>query len=246
MCSVTTLLLPAARLAALVLATSTGCADPAELPPNAAEAGAAGGPSNADRDCELSYSEGHADLFVVFDAGELSWKIRSSFDLGAPETLVDPSEVCVVVPAASYALAQSMGGAPATEDFAFLGVPAGQAFWLLPQSPREGMPWLGASTEDVPVAVYDDDAIELTITAAGVPFGGALAAFSSGTFGAPSVIFATAIGKLAHSFRVGAHVHFNWVFTVAGSYELSFVVGAKRAGLRESSAPNRIRFLVEP
>jgi surface-anchored protein len=123
-------------------------------------------------------------------------------------------------------------------------VAVGEAFWLLTQSPREGIPWFGASTEDVPPMFYDDDAVELVIVARDIPERGNLAAFSSGTFGAPSVIFATAAGKLTHSFRSGAHLHFNWAFTVEGTYDLSLAVVAHRAGVPEWSAPNHVRFQV--
>jgi surface-anchored protein len=198
-------------------------------------------------DCELSYTEGHGDVFVVFDRDPpgLDWRLRSSFGAGAGETLADASRVCVVVPAASRVLTQSMGGAPVSEDYAFLGVAPGDPFWLIPQTPREGMPWFGISTENVPQALFTGDEIEFVVTEIETPDGGNLSAWSSGTFGAPSPIFATTVGKLAHSFGAGAHVHFNWGFTVAGRYALRLEVAGRRDGVRRS-ASNVLTFLVRP
>jgi surface-anchored protein len=219
----------------LLLAVACG-----EGPASDGEGFAQGGHAGAD--CELTYAAGHGDLFVTFDAG-LDVVIRASF--GGPEELVPPERVCVVVPRESYELAVSLGGVPASEGYAFLGANPGDPFWLLPQAPRAGMPWFGASTEDVPTAVFADDRVELSVTPADVPEGGHVAAWTTDAFGAPSAIFATATGKLSQGYSTGAHVHFNWAFTTGGTYTLAFAVVAERAGVRMASEPRSLRFLVE-
>jgi len=204
-------------------------------------AGGAGGDEG--EGCELTYDEGHGDLFVVFDDG-LDLSIRSTFGTDPSEILADTSRVCVIVPPASLALAQSMGGAPESSDYAFLGVSAGEPFWLLPATPRAGMPWFGASTEDVPAGRYAHDEVRVAITAVEMPEGGQVAAWSSSTFGVPSTIFSTATSSLAHSFPRGAHVHFNWAFSVAGTYTITFTVEGDRDGSPEVSPPSPLRFEV--
>lgn len=194
--------------------------------------------------CEYAYREGHGDLFVVFD-GSLDLAVRAAFG-GPAETLVEPERVCVFVPPESYALAEAMGGAPDDGAFAFLGVPAGQPFWYLPQTPREGLPWLGASTEGVPGAVYDRNELEIAIVPLAMPVGGNVSAWSTDTFGEPTPIYSTVTNVLTFPLLVGAHEHFHWAFTVAGTYTLSIVVRAARSGVVESSAPRQLRFVVDP
>jgi surface-anchored protein len=211
------------------------------------EEGELGGASGAGggEGCDFTYSEGHGDLYVRFD-GALGLAIRSSFGSEPSEILADPSRVCVVVPGASYALAEAMGGAPDSPDYAFLGVDAGQPFWLLPATPRTGMPWFGASTEEVPLGRYMDDEVRLVIVATELPEGGQLAAWSTSTFGVPTTIFSTSSKALNHPFARGAHLHFNWAFSVAGTYTVTFrVEGRDEDGLQQSLA-SPLRFLVRP
>lgn len=217
------------------LGGSSGDPDPTE--------GSGGG--GGEDECEYLYDEGHGDLFITLDGG-LGLRIRSAFGAGSAEILVEPSRVCVVVPPASYALTESMGGAPDSEAYAFLGVPPGEPFWLLPQTPRIGMPWFGASTEGVLHGVYDRDEVELVLEAVNGPDGAHVSVWSTDTFGAPSPLLSTALGRLTHVFSTGAHVHFNWAFSAAGTYLLSFRIRGERNGTEEESQPTPLRFLVEP
>lgn len=218
----------------------------------AEDGGSAGGPqsglsggaagSDGSSDCELRYTEGHGDVFIGYDAG-LSLSIRSAFG-ATSEQLVDPARVCVSVPAASHALTASSGGAPDGEEFAFLGVAPGEPFWMLPASPRAGMPWLGATTEAIPSGRYTGDRVVLSITAVEVPLGGDVSVFTADPLGVPSVIYSTVTGALAHTFPTGAHLHFYWAFTVAGAYTLTFQAeGAHRDGVDVSPAA-ALRFVV--
>lgn len=202
------------------------------------------GAYDAGADCDRVYREGHGDLFISF-AAMLDIAVRSSFG-GSAEVPVAPESVCVIVPFESYELAESQGGVPDSDKYAFLGAAAGEPFWLLPQSPRAGMPWFGLSTEGVGATLFESGDLELTIVDVHMPDGANLAAWSSDTFGEPGPIFTTASGKLAHRFSVGAHVHFNWGFTSAGTYTVYFQVSGERGGVLEESTAHSLRFLVEP
>lgn len=219
-------------------------------------AGLAGAAGAHDSDCELVYDTGHGDLFI-HDQDGLRVSVRAAFGDGQ-ETLQQPERVCVLVPHASYALAQSLGGVPDRPDFAFLGLPAGSAFWLLPVTPRAGMPWLGASTESLPPARYAEDEVVLSLAVVERPAEGDVALWSTSPIGAPNVLFATSTATWQHAFAVGVHAHFNWGFTRAGDYTIEFrasaarladgEAGASSAGPaeRETSPVARIRFLVKP
>ncbi len=204
-----------------------------------------GGANAGGEACELTYSEGHGDLFVGFDDG-LQLSIRSTFGASPPERLAETSRVCILVPSASRDLAEAMGGAPDSDQYAFLGVSGGAPFWLLPATPREGMPWLGASTETVPSAYYDDNQVQVRIAALELPEGGQLAAWSTSTFGVPSVMFSTKADVLTHSLPVGAHLHFSWGFSVAGTYTVTFSVEGARDGAWEHGPAAPLRFVVKP
>jgi surface-anchored protein len=152
----------------------------------------------------------------------------------------------MVVPRASYELSEELGGAPDSAAWAFLGVDSGEAFWLLPQSPRQGMPWFGASTEGVPRGLYEGDQLTFAITQIDLPSGASLSAWSSDTFGAPAPIFSTADGLTEHVFSVGAHVHFNWAFTQSGQYAITFAISGLRDGAVQASLPQILRVEVLP
>jgi surface-anchored protein len=193
-------------------------------------------------ECELRYTEGHGDLFIGYDAG-LEISIRSAFGRTS-EHLVDPARVCVIVPAASHALSLSLGGAPEGEEFAFLGLAAGEGFWMLPASPRPGMPWFGAATEAIPSGLYASDRVVLSITQVNTPIGGNVSVFATDPLGAPSLFYSTVTGARTHAFPSGAHLHFDWAFTLAGTYTLTFRAEGEHRGGLDESADTSVRFEV--
>lgn len=220
-------------------------------------AGAAGAPESG---CELVYEAGHADLFI-HDEGGLRVSIRAAF-AGAQETIEPAPRVCVVVPRASYALAQSLGGVPDQPEFAFLGLPPSSAFWLLPATPRAGIPWLGASTESLLAGHYADEEVVLSLTLVERPAEAEVAVWSTSSLGSPLVLFASSSMTWQHAFPVGAHLHFNWSFTRPGDYAVDLQASAALLGnggetgvggaggvqeaARETSPAARLRFLVKP
>lgn len=230
-------------LLAVVLALR--CSEPSVTCTN--EGGSAGGAgedagSVGPGECELRYTEGHGDLFVGYDAGLRVW-IRSAFG-AATERLVDPARVCVIVPAASHTLTVSLGGAPEGEDFAFLGLAPGEPFWLLPASPRAGLPWFGAATEDVPSGLFADDEVLLSITSVEAPSGGDVSVFTTDALGRPTVLYSTLTNALERAFPAGAHLHFDWAFTAEGSYALTFRAEGKLRDRTQASEDATLRFMV--
>jgi surface-anchored protein len=210
------------------------------------EGGEGGDPPRGE--CEFVYDEGHGDIFIGFSTEQgLQLTIRAALEPGKAETLYAPSRVCVVVPVASRELASSYGGVPANEDFAFIGLPPGESFWLLPAVATRGIPWFGASTEGVPRGHYADDVVALRINALELPAGASVATWFSDAFGSPAPIFSTADSVLSTEFAVGAHLHFSWSFTHAGVYRLAFeVAGQGAAGGIADRQSEVLSFLVEP
>jgi surface-anchored protein len=233
-----------------------GCAEAANERPgseNTAEAGAAGaadggaGSADAVEACPLLYSEGHGDLFVAFDEG-LRLMLRSAFDPQRPETLEPAARVCIIVPAASRTLAESFGGAPAREDYAFLGVSPGAPFWILPAVARADMPWFGLSTEQVPRGHYTGDELQIVLSDVSGPDDGAVAVWSTTGLGVPQAMYSSAQDLRSCSFAVAAHLHFNWSFSMPGEYRLRFRPEGERTrdGQLEQGPDAEFRFVVEP
>jgi surface-anchored protein len=166
---------------------------------------------------------------------------------GKPEALYAPSRVCIVVPVVSRELATSYGGVPESENFAFIGLPPGENFWLLPAVATRGMPWFGASTESVPRGHYAADEVALRITQVDAPPGAFVATWFSDAFGSPAPMFATADSMLGTELPVGAHLHFNWSFTHSGVYRFVFeAIGQRARGETTDRHSDVFTFLVEP
>jgi surface-anchored protein len=183
-------------------------------------------------------------LFVTFD-GALRLTLRSAFAPNQGETLADPENVCIIVADASRALVESYGGAPEGQAFAFLGVPSGAPFWLLPEGPQVGIPWFGASTEGVPPTRYANEELYVALAEVQAPQGGNVAVWTANFVGEPRPLFSTVEGLLVTRFAVGAHMHFNWSFSAAGEYRLGFrAEGTRSDGELEQSPMARFRFLV--
>lgn len=172
--------------------------------------------------CPLTYSEGHGDLYFVEALERLDLRLRSAFGGASAESLQEPERVCIVVAASSLELTRARGGAPSSADYRFLGVPAGEPFWLLPQSPQNGIPWFGFSTEALATGHYVGDSVQLELALLSAPAGAHLAVWSTGALGAPELVFSTFEGVVVREFSVGAHLHFNWSFSHAGDYRLQF------------------------
>jgi len=109
---------------------------------------------------------------------------------------------------------------PAGSQWDFLGVAAGEPVYILPSSGvPDTLPYLGFSTEDPSLNIFDD---EITISLIGMtgPPGSTFALYTSSSnvpmIGTPL----SSSGSV--SLEVGDHAHYNWSFSHTGEYELTF------------------------
>lgn len=161
---------------------------------------------------------GHVDLVAprwVADA----LTIEARLDGAGGSTWHPPGDVVVEVGPHARVLV------PDDPAYGFLG-PPGATAWVLPQSPIGNLPWVGWSTEALPVGVLDGDRIQMSLL--GVSGPGAVFVYRSGSLGAPAMVFA---GGGSISLTVGAHAHANWAFTAPGTYALTFRVSGTSGGL---------------
>ena len=101
--------------------------------------------------------------------------------------------------------------------------------WLIPQTQRAGVPWLGWNTEALSSKSFKGQ-VTWSLTRGAGP--GRVAVFQTGSFGKNDVLFSSA--RRPHGNRkvaLGVHAHGNWSFTKAGSYRLTFRMAVRtRAG----------------
>ncbi|WP_210490943.1 choice-of-anchor M domain-containing protein [Patulibacter sp. SYSU D01012] len=114
---------------------------------------------------------------------------------------------------------------PAGPGHAFLG-PAGSPVWLLPQTQRAGLPWLGWSAEALPGA---DGPLTWSLDAVDGP--GTVALFQENAFGDATRRFDSADGLPdALPLAAGEHAHGAWSFTRPGTYRLTMTHRASVGG----------------
>ncbi len=111
---------------------------------------------------------------------------------------------------------------PASPQFSFLG-PAGSPVWILPRNQNPALPFLGVGTEELAAADWVGGIVSLTLK--GITGPGDFAAWDTDSFGQPFVKFNIRDGIDASdhlSVLAESHAHFDWSFSAAGRYVLTF------------------------
>ncbi|GAB2975592.1 choice-of-anchor M domain-containing protein [Saccharothrix stipae] len=130
---------------------------------------------------------------------------------------------------------------PAQPALAFLGG-AGEQVFLLPQTQRTDLLWTGWNTEELRPAEVSGP-VTWTLTAVDGP--GAFGLFTTGSFGAPAIVFNDADGLPDHlSVPLGTHAHANWAFAEPGRYRLTFAVTAAGANGSPLTDAETLTFVV--
>ncbi|WP_020523702.1 choice-of-anchor M domain-containing protein [Catelliglobosispora koreensis] len=168
----------------------------------------------------VTLSSGHADAVDVnWSANTFSVKVLD--DTVTPAVEGNPADVIFSVPSGAKTTV------PSGAAYAFLGSP-GDPVWVLPQSQKPGLLWLGWNTSGVPSGVLQSNNLQLKLTAVSGPDDFSL--YTVGTFGAVTVLFDSGNGLPdSRTLNVAAHGHANWAFEAAGTYTLTFEVTGTRA-----------------
>ena len=184
---------------------------------------------------KVTVERGHVDALAprLIDGG-LRVHVKDGSTVGTV-TWREPADVDFkVTDAARVAL-------PDAPALSFLGAAGGQIH-LLPQQEQPGILWIGWSTEELkPADITGPVTWTLTSVTGPGPFG----LFTTGSFGAHSVIFNSTDGLPdTHSVALGTHAHANWAFGKPGRYQLKFTVSATKAGGGTISDTESYTFLV--
>ncbi|WP_053719828.1 choice-of-anchor M domain-containing protein [Saccharothrix sp. NRRL B-16348] len=183
----------------------------------------------------VTLDRGHVDALAPRLLGDgLSVHVKDGSTVGAV-TWREPADVEFrITDAARTAL-------PAIPALSFLGA-AGAPIHLLPQQEQPGILWIGWSTEELrPADVTGPVTWTLTAVDGPGPFG----LFTTGSFGAPSLIFNSTDGLPdTHTVALGTHAHANWAFGKPGRYRLDFTVSATRTDGRPLTDTESYTFVV--
>lgn len=172
----------------------------------------------------LSLASGQLDLFTYADLPK------------APRTRLNPDQTVFNLQDRDETRLRLPAG------FDFLGA-EGSTVWLAPQTQVAGVLWPGWSTEDIRPGELAGDQLSLELVKTKAPEGGSVEVFQSSPFGTQRV-FSSREKLPALQQPVGSHVHANWAFTAAGTYELTFRASATHTDGTPISAEQTYTFVV--
>ncbi len=198
-------------------------------------------------DC-ITYTQGHGDMFASQnDEGSLELQLRSALGQDT-EGLHDPADLCIVVDRTSYALMEAAGGRPAGDAFDGIGVAPGAAYWFLSQTPLDGQPWFGLSTEGLVTGTMHNGVVQWSVQLLSAPAGGELAAYfdPDGNGTTLEYLFSTFNDELAFVRNESIHEHMSWSFSAPGDYFLQVDLDGALVDDTPVSTSAVYRFVVLP
>jgi surface-anchored protein len=157
-------------------------------------------------------SQGHFDLGLEFDNGELEWHVHAH----STGMELHPEDVLLQVLPTAQTLV------PNDPRFSFLGT-FGEPVWILPQVENPNLLALGIGAEEVETGIFVNDRLRVSLDAVQGP--GQFFLYTVDGFGNPTVRMNTRDGTdPAFDFiemQAGLHGDFNWAFTQPGVYHLT-------------------------
>jgi surface-anchored protein len=150
-------------------------------------------------DIEVAYIDGELEVVALDEATERELALDEVVIRGLPEALTEIPEL---------------------EAFEFLGS-AGSSVYILPQEETEGLIFLGIAGDEIPLDVFSENNVSLSLT--GVSGPGDVFLYSVDPLGTPTVYFNSANGVDSSDMfpvSVGGHAHQNWAFSAPGVYEV--------------------------
>ncbi|GIF17062.1 choice-of-anchor M domain-containing protein [Actinoplanes teichomyceticus] len=179
---------------------------------------------------------GHVDIGPRHRDGE--WTIQIHDDHAVPPVWREPSATVLRV--------RDTARTPVPDDpaYAFLGEKPGKQVYVIPQTEREGVIWVGWNTQDPGVLRAAGRGVTMTLR--GVQGPGPVTVFlQSGNLGAPQVLLSSARPYPQPVWvETNTHTHANWVFGAPGSYLLAVDITADLADGSTATASTVLRLAV--
>lgn len=165
-------------------------------------------------------THGHADVGVAFEDG--AWDLHVHDD--ETDTEFEPDRIVLEVGEAG------LGVVPDDPRFRFLGDP-GMPYWALPAVEHPDLPFLGLATEEIEAGVFEGNLVTLRLRSVNGP--GGLVLFREDSFGNPEIALNSHDGvddDDTLELNTGAHAHWTWAFSTAGTYRVGFEASGTLAG----------------
>lgn len=180
-------------------------------------------------------SRGHVDVGPRMTAD--GWEFLARDDTSTPPVWRRPADILIRVgDKAQLAM-------PDDKRYAFLGIPAGQKVWIIPQTENRDVVWLGWNSQDPKVTQTIDRGAKLVFHRYTGP--GTFHVFLENGFDAPTPLW-DGQGKDGQEIwvDVNTHVHANWVFSAPGVYLVETSIVAKAKDGSEKTSTGVMRFAV--
>lgn len=195
-------------------------------------------------DGRVQLGRGHVDLKAVpAPGGELTMVLAdetAQIDQHAVDR--DPSDVALLV--TSSAKSGRLAGQSGAE-YDFLG-PVGSTFYRLPQTQQSSIIWPGWNTMEVDYSKLEAG-VQLQLRGVQAPEGGEVKVFTTDGFGKPSLLLDSAGTQKHIDVSYPTHTHADWIFTKAGTYDLTLAFAAKsKDGAPLDSTEHTLRVRVDP
>lgn len=182
---------------------------------------------------EIVLDVGHVDMGPRFV--DDAWTLLVHDDTRIEGSLWRPLESTVIRVSDAAQLA-----VPDDEDYAFLGVDAGEEVHVVPQTQNTDVVWLGWNTQDPQVIDRLDRGMTLTLEQVAGP-GNLIVYLQDGGFGPPQTLWDSRQPERQDLWvDVNTHTHANWVFTEPGVYLVELTAAAD---LVDGSSVADTRFL---
>ena len=182
----------------------------------------------------------HTDAVSVYlDDGKLNLQTKADIDVNG-DGVTDLSTRLATHETLFHVDAAAQTQVPDMAAFSFLGQP-GDPIWMAPQTQDATLIWPGFSTEDPNLrGKTGDNPVKIRMLDVTGP-GNVELFLQNGT--TPQRVFSSQEKMPDWSLDVPQHVHMNWVFTVPGTYHLTFEAEATVDGNKQS-ASNVYTFVV--
>jgi surface-anchored protein len=201
---------------------------------------------------DIILKEGHVDLAVTYLNGNMAWRFNAdgaTSEAGANlDGLFTPQSMVVRIPDAV-----NINNAPPGSNNNVTGYSGSGSFFWLPSSgsppgaPFLGWAWdIGGQEGEIDLSEWNTG-IRVQLAVASMPTGGHFSLWG----GVPSQVYVSTFnptlsnqGPPLNSFSLPGHDHFNWGFTEAGIYDLTFQASGTHVNDGFRSATATFRFLV--
>lgn len=192
------------------------------------------------------YTEGHADLGVAYEDGELHFHFHGEGAVidgqDVEDQEYDPADI--IIQGASTSLLVL----PEGFDLAGLGKSAGDSVWVLPWTQEPGLPFLGTASEELNPADWIGG-ITFTLGTIVSPSGsGHFAMWRYGVFGDVLLDMSSLTGPGSVTTATGGHDHFNFGFTEPGEWEITLTASGTHVtdGFKSDTETFRFQIVPEP